>query len=192
MNHILKMSNAGGFTSTTRYPDMLAGNTVWNPYSPTGSYDALATVTVPSGGVSSVTFSNIPSTYTHLQIRYFGFASSDVWINFNGDTASNYSRHSLYGNGSSAAAYGGANDTHLGFTYTASNTNPSACIFDILDYANTNKYKTARGLNGDDQNGSGIIMLASGNWRSTSAITSFVLTGNFGQYSNIALYGVKA
>ena len=169
---------------------LLGGNSVILP----GSYDAIGTFTVGAGGQSTISFTSIPSTYKHLQIRYFGFVANDAFIRFNSDTGTNYSRHSLYGNGSSAAAYGAANETAIGFTYTASSTNPGVVVCDILDYANTNKYKTVKVLNGDDQNGSGIIMLASGNWRNTSAITSITIfedSGVFGQYSSFALYGIK-
>lgn len=158
------------------------------------SYESIETYTVGAGGQSTISFTSIPSTYKHLQIRYSGFVANDAFIRFNGDTGTNYSRHSLYGNGASAAAYGAANETAMGFTYTASSTNPGAVICDVLDYANTNKYKTIKVLNGDDQNGSGIIMLASGNWRNTAAITSITIfedSGVFGQYSSFALYGIK-
>jgi hypothetical protein len=64
----------------------------------------------------------------------------------------------------------------------------------ILDYANTNKYKTLRGLSGADNNGSGEIRFWSGLWQSTNAITSIKFFGNNGnwqQYSHFALYGVN-
>jgi hypothetical protein len=68
-------------------------------------------------------------------------------------------------------------------------------IIDILDYANTSKYKTQRGLGGADLNGSGYISFNSGNWRNTNAITSISLTplygSQFAQYSSFALYGIK-
>ena len=70
-----------------------------------------------------------------------------------------------------------------------------AIVIDILDYANTSKYKTARLLGGADQNGSGEVWSHSGNWRNTTAISSIKLleavTGNFVQYSHFALYGIK-
>lgn len=202
MTDILKFSNAGGFTTKTRYPDMLAGNTVWNPYTLVGSYDSLATVTVPSGGVSSVTFSSIPTGYTHLQLRTFGgtsSAGSDPYVQFNGDTGASYSSHLLYGTGSSAASYfNGASATSMpwliGNSYGTANAF-GVSVVDILDYANTNKYKTCRGLYGYDTNGGGQMNLSSGLWMSTSAITSIKITstaGNLIQYSSYALYGVKA
>lgn len=168
----------------------LAGNALSYP----GSFEYIDSVTVGAGGTSTITFTSIPQTYKHLQIRYSGFVANDAFMRFNSDTGANYSRHSLYGNGSNGSAYSGPNETVIGFTYTASNTNPGSSICDILDYTNTSRYKTVRILNGDDQNGSGIIMLASGNWRNTAAITSITIfedSGVFGQHSSFALYGIN-
>ncbi len=160
----------------------------------TNSYESIATVTVGSGGSATVTFSSIPSTFTHLQLRIMLPTSGDEPIlRFNSDSGSNYSRHGLFGNGSSAAAYGVANDTYDGLS--AGSSQPNVIITDILDYANTNKYKTTRTLAGYDQNGSGTIALRSGSWRNTNAITTITLTesnaSNFPQYSSFALYGIK-
>jgi hypothetical protein len=71
---------------------------------------------------------------------------------------------------------------------------------DILDYANTNKFKTIRGLSGwnnnDTVDGNGSVRFISGLWRNTAAITSLKIVPeaavNFKQYSSFALYGVKA
>ena len=38
-------------------------------WSPTGAYEPLASITVPSGGLSSIVFGSIPQTYKHLQVR---------------------------------------------------------------------------------------------------------------------------
>ena len=207
-NHIFKLSNAGGFKAITRYPDMLAGNTVWNPWSPTGAYDALATVNL-SANTTSVTFSGIPTGYKHLQLRLFARTDrasnlDGVKINFNGDTAANYSFHLVYGEGASAGAgaISGASGTYgfLGNIAGASQTTGvfGTAVVDILEYGNTNTYKTVRSLCGDDNNSGvnyGFISLSSSNWRSTSAVTSITLDqesgSNFVQYSSFALYGVK-
>jgi len=204
-NQIYKMSNAGGFKSLNRYYDMLAGNTTWNPWSPDGAYDSLATVTVGTA-VSSITFAGIPNTYKHLQIRLSARVTgsttdSNIVAYFNADTtAGNYPQHVLYGEGSAASSGYSPNDPNLAIGRTPG-ASSSANIFglgvaDILDYTNTNKNKTVRALSGQDQNGSGIVLLNSGLWRSTVAISTITLSaqsgnGNLAQYSQFALYGVK-
>ena len=160
-----------------------------------GSFESIATVTVGSGGAADVTFSSIPGTYTHLQVRgiFKGDSGTNSRVRFNGDTGSNYASHFLNGNGSSASAAGFSS---LAQFYTPDNdtTYFSAWVLDVLDYANTNKYKTMRLLGGFDANGSGVITLNSGLWQSTSAITSlkiYLNSGNISQYSHFALYGIK-
>jgi hypothetical protein len=167
-------------------------------FQPTGSYDALATYTVPSGGVSSITFAGIPSTYTHLEIRGINLSTgtdgADLGIRFNSDSSNSYALHLLAGNGSSAFAGAAANASYGLAGTQAGATYPNASVTTVLDYANTSKNKTVRSLSGSDLNGSGRTGLYSGLWLSTSAITSITLlpqTGNFAQYSQFSLYGVK-
>jgi hypothetical protein len=163
------------------------------------SYESIQTVTVGSGGVSSVTFGSIPATFSHLQIRYIArnsSLSSNTIMRFNGDSGSNYSTHYLIGNGSSASSGAEASSAYI---YTdilsATSTSYAPAVVDIIDYANTNKYKTAKTLAGLEMNGSGTVWLASGSWRDTSAITSITLSigagFNFAEYSHFALYGIK-
>ena len=198
---VYKLSTAGGLkTPRTNYSSFLAGNAAVT----FTSYESIATVSVGSGGVADVTFNSIPATYTHLQIR--GIGRSNRAANFdtlrlqaNSDTASNYATHGLYGDGSSAASFAEVPQAFMQFyriggANAGANTFGAICI-DILDYANTNKFKTARSIGGADNNGSGEIYLVSGLWRSTSAITSLKLSPgvgtNFLQYSQFALYGIK-
>jgi hypothetical protein len=168
-----------------------------------GDFESIATTTVGAGGAATVTFSSIPSTYTHLQIRGIArntraVAFDNIYIYFNSDTAANYSSHFLYGDGSTTGAGASTNATDGGLALSVGASSTASCfgvgIIDILDYANTNKYKTYRSLTGGDANGSGQVLLRSGNWRSNSAITSMTLfptVGNFTQYSSFALYGIK-
>jgi hypothetical protein len=175
-----------------------------------GSYDALASVTVPSGGLSSITFAGIPTGYSHLQLRMSArgtkaSSGDDIYLQFNGDTSSSgnyYGYHQLYGNGSSVssnvsgATYPGIIPAYLTAANNMSN-NFGASVLDILDYNSTNKNKVIKSLSGWDDNGSGYILLRSGMWQpSTPAgITSITLFynsgGSFAQYTSIALYGVK-
>ena len=175
-------------------------------FGPSGAYDSIATTTVGAGGASSITFSSIPSTYTHLQVRFL--ARTDraaqvtdvVRLAYNSDTSSsNYTYHEVGGEGSTTYVYGSGAPERNAFSMTSA-ASSGANIFgvgiaDILDYTNTNKYKVHRNLGGADSNGSGRVALVSGLWLSTSAITSITLTPSsgtlFSQYSSFALYGIR-
>jgi len=167
-------------------------------FAPSGAYDSIATTTT-AGGETSITFSSIPSTYTHLQIRFSANASTnDNYMRFNGDTGTNYIWHNLYGDGSSAAAYTpgtGQNKVSAGYGSTnASNTYMGGAVCDILDYTNTSKNTTTRSLSGYDENGSGYVLLHSGLWLNTSAITSITIfpgSGSIKANSKYALFGIK-
>ena len=170
----------------------------------TNSYESIASVTVGAGGASTISFSSIPSTFKHLQLR--GIARdtravtfNNIYLSMNGDAGSNYAYHMLAGDGSTASADAGTSGTIL-VASSSPGTSASASIFgtsvtDILDYTNTNKNKVTRTLTGLDLNGSGNIRLWSGLWINTAAITSLTLTpasgSNFVQYSSFALYGIK-
>ena len=159
--------------------------------------EPIATTVVGSGGTGVVTFNDIPQTYKHLQVRILALNTSipnggDIYMRLNGDSGSNYNAHYLYTNGSSIIA--GVNTNT--YVYAAFNavTNPGVGITDILDYANTNKYKTTRSLIGNDRNTAGDIALTSGLWLNTNAITSisiFPSSSSFAQYSRISLYGIR-
>jgi hypothetical protein len=166
----------------------------------TNSYESISTVTVGSGGQSSVAFTSIPSTYKHLQIRVNGLAGAgkNFIAQLNSDTGSNYAWHILSGNGSSAevSAFSSQSSIRIfGRDIGSSTTAPTVLITDILDYSNTSKYKTIRSLTGCDQNGSGEVQFNSGLWMNTSAISTFTIKtqdgSNFNQYSSFALYGIK-
>lgn len=168
------------------------------------SYESIATTIVGSGGSAGVTFSSIPSTYKHLQLRILAkySANSDIGIQsrFNGDSGNNYVQyHQLYGTGAAAvSAAGNTPFTEMEFLYLPG-TNRNASTFagyviDILDYADTNKYKTVRNLNGFDDNGAGFVIYRSHLWMSTSAVNSISFTppsNSLSQYSSFALYGIK-
>jgi hypothetical protein len=169
-----------------------------------GAMFPLGMVQVGSGGTANITFSSIPSTYKHLQIR--GIARSNraltrdaLKITVNGNT-STYGYHILYGDGATPNAAGLSNEPDIAFTDIAGgNTGANvfgAMIIDILDYASTTKIKTLRGLGGFDDNGSGRIAINSGAYYgNTNALTSIKLESYGGtvlqQYSTFALYGIK-
>ena len=171
------------------------------------SYESIATTTVGAGGASTITFSSIPSTYKHLQIRLIGknsraVTSDSTYMYYNGDNSSNlYALHYLYGDGASSGSGGLANRNEMYILYiTSANATANyfgAAVIDILDYADTNKYKTMRQIGGDIYNSSalGEFGMSSGLWRNTAAINSITFFGGgsivFSQYTQIALYGIK-
>jgi hypothetical protein len=129
----------------------------------------------------------------------------DEEVTFNGDTSSIYTSHQLYGDGSSATSNYTLNFSSMllgdGNYGTTTGGTFGLGIADILDYTNTNKFKTVRHMSGVDINGTvagygGRAGLGSGVWRSTAAISSITLVSNslinFAQYSSFVLYGVKA
>lgn len=185
---------------------MLAGNTA---YEIPGDFTSISTVTVGSTSQASIEITSIPSTYKHLQLRCFlqadratyGMGEFEMTVNSAGGT--NYSRHGMVGYGSGGTGYWGAGDAAYVYADRGLGTNTGATyaglIIDILDYTNTNKFKTIRGIQGVDFNGSvggytGAVNIFGGAYKSTSAISSIKLTsvyGNFTQYSQVALYGIK-
>ena len=194
-NYIYKMSNAGGMSTITRYTDMLAGNTTWAPWEPQGAYDALSTVTVPSGGLASITFAAIPQGYKHLQIRALALTTGALWFqtNINDDSSTNYASHALYGNGASVSAFGTATGVAAyGYTALINATGQSALVMDFLDYSSTTKNKTVRSLWGNDRNGSGDIGINSFfRPAELGAINSIKITATLQQHSQFTLYGVR-
>ena len=171
---------------------------------PLTSYESIQTVTVGAGGQSSASFTVIPATYKHLQVRAFmqnnrgTFGTSTYLLRINSDSGSNYYNHVLAGSGSTASA-SAYSDTAVN-PNDASGTGVSGVfgvsVIDILDYTNTNKNTTVRMLNGVDVNGSGgFVSLNSALWNNTAAITTLTITPAHGtlwnQYSSFALYGIK-
>jgi hypothetical protein len=164
------------------------------------AYESIDTTTVGVAGSSTITFSSISGTYQHLQLRFIAAASTSLptmYLRLNSDTGANYVRHRLQGNGTSASSgvNTGETATYM-FGSAGISTAPifRASVLDIVDYSNTNKYKTLRALDAGDSNGSGNMEILSNLWMNTAAITSITLTldsGNFTQYSSFALYGIK-
>ena len=184
---------------------IIASSNFTSPIPPdTGAMFPIAMVNVGSAGSASVSFTSIPAIYKHLQLRLIARggsgSSNDSYMNltFNSVGSSVYSAHQLFGNGSSASSNAFSSQTVIYTNRIAGgSTNASTfgtVIMDILDYTSTSKFKTIRTLGGWDDNGSGRVALSSGLYQQTTAITSLTLTpeaGNFPQYSQFALFGIK-
>lgn len=169
-----------------------------------GGFESIATL-VGNGSASSLTFSNIPSTYASLVVRAYvkdtNSSGGHLRMTFNGDSGNNYTYHLLRGT-SSVAASGAAAQPYAYVLDNAnsgmSSTNGYVMIMDLHDYASTAQYKTALTFFGQDRNSTttGIVGLVSNLWLSTAAINSITFTLSSGAFGNnttrIALYGIKA
>lgn len=157
------------------------------------SFESIATG-VGTGSSGTITFSAIPSTFKHLQIRgvFNDSTGNNLDLTLNNDTAANYARHRLRGDGTTAGAFGQASQSKIDTDASiASSTNYVGCaLIDILDYASTSKYKTVRILSGLYLDR---VSIGSGLWMSTSAVTSIELksANNFTNFTSFALYGIK-
>jgi ABC-type transport system substrate-binding protein len=121
-------------------------------------------------------------------------------MQFNGDTAGNYSTHFLFGDSNAANPYSaaGVSSDYMALYYTnAANSATNAFgagVVDILDPFETTKNKTIRTLGG--QTGYSMVTLTSGSWRNTSALSSLNIFSegghSFATNSRFSLYGIKA
>lgn len=206
MTPVYKLSANSVKNGRILYGSMLAGNTAFEKT----DFYSIATIN-PSGSTSNVTFSNIPQDYTHLQLRVSTKEANNGTSNwygleaqFNGDTGSNYNDHFLItyavtgGGAQTNVADNAVNATKLYFGIPSRGNGDDVTfggfITDILDYTNTNKFKTTRTIGGFCFNATpNRLDLISGCWRSTSAVTSISINfaGNYANYSSFALYGIR-
>ena len=178
----------------------------WGAFAAGGSFESIQTITVGATSAATISFTSIPATYTHLQIR--GIARTDASgtsqnlnMTINNDTSSAYGLHQLSGDGTTASAYGeNVNRSNCVQVIQITANSSAASIFgtgiiDILDYTNTNKNRTVKTLRGQDQNGvDQAVGINTYLYTSTTAINRldfFSGSGNLVQYSQLALYGIK-
>jgi hypothetical protein len=192
-------------------PGIVASGISGHLFTPEGSAYEIAKYTVPSGGISEVTFA-VPSGYRHIRLEtsargnrtpvtYDGFN-----MRFNGDAGGNYSYHTFYGDarGGSPFAESGTSLSSIPVAQipgSASLANSyGVAIIDVLDHASTTKNKTVRSLNGYESNTTGYSSIysasafTSGAWYSTSAVSSITLipaNSPFQQHSTFTLIGYK-
>lgn len=189
-------------TAKKYYRSMLAGNDAFNP----GAYELISTTILGSNSASTtLDVSAYTSTYKHLQVRCTtrtnrSAADADnIRVRFNSDTSANYNIHFIYGNGTIVGASNESAPTSLILAdATAANGATGAFatgVIDISDAFSTSKFKTLKTLHGYAGVGVPEVVLASGLWRSTSAITSMTLFPQLGSQilagSRFSLYGIK-
>jgi len=210
-----------GLTNDTAYTfTVAAGNATGNgvfssasasatPLDPAG-FASIATTTVGAGGASSISFTSIPQTYKHLQIRGIartndaGQTQDIIGLRINSDTTTaNYVSHRIAADGTNKVAAAQAAGTYSSsWAGYATGVNGVASVFgatiiDLLDYTSTVKNKVGRTLAGNSQNNTtdNQIILGSTLYISTNAVTTITLVpifaSGFVQYTSFALYGIK-
>jgi len=160
----------------------------WSTFGGTGgvdfSYIATASLTA---NASSLTFSNIPSTYSSLRIvfNYRGATTETLLLDINSATTTVYA--SVYLQARGLGTEGGSQANRADGIYTTGYSNIFAneygmAIFDFVDYQSTSKNKIVLAqLNAAHPTRSNSITgLMCGVYRSTSSITSITLKTNGG------------
>jgi hypothetical protein len=172
---------------------------------PAGAYELIATQLI-TANTADLTFTSIPQTYKHLQIRYVARGNNNVTnlrFRLNGDTGANYATHSLFGTGSGVFSDEITSTTRMFTSEFPHDGVPAnifgAGVFDFLDYSSAAKNTTMRGIAGQDSANDSLfprIRLRSAAWFNTAAVTSLTVftdsgTGRFVSGSRFSLYGIK-
>jgi hypothetical protein len=163
-------------------------------------FEAIATVTVGSGGAANIEFTSIPQTYTDLLVKASvrdartGDIFSNLLIRFNG-SSSNLSSRRLFGNGTGAsAATSSSIVTVLNGPLSTSNTFSSGEFY-IPNYTSANNKSVSTDIVTENNATESYQELNAGLWSDSSAITSITLLSNYSvnlvQYSTATLYGIK-
>lgn len=160
----------------------------------------ISTVTVGSGGASSIDFTNIPQNYTDLIIKLSArrdATSTSVDLTFNGST-SGYSRRRILGDGSTASSTSSSSASTIQDPMSVqsdwtSSTFGNVEIY-IPNYAGSNNKSISIDAVTENNATTAYAVLNAGLWANTSSITSIKLapaSGNFVQYSSATLYGIR-
>lgn len=180
----------------------------WVAPSGSGGAWTLIQKQILSVAAATVTFSSIPGSYSHLVLIAQGRVDDaaefkDCYLQFNGDTGSNYSREYLEASATSPSANGDISAVaHIACMAmagsTASSNMPGTAKLWIPNYSGTVFYKNVLSescrftLIGN--RGHYYTDVIDGFWESTSAITQIDITdsggGNFIIGSSFWLYGV--
>ena len=159
---------------------------------------AIYSQTVGAGGAASVTFNNIPQTFTDLQIVVSarGTANNfpDIELRPNGSTT-NGSRRTIYSDsGTSALSFADSN-LYPGWVNGADSTANtfSNWICYIPNYAGSNAKSMSLDTVAETNATAARIGLYAALWNSSSAITFLTIlprSGSFVQSSTFTLYGI--
>ena len=159
------------------------------------THELIKTVTVGSGGASSISFTSIPQNFTDLIVMTStrNTTSADQIIgSVNGNLGTSY--RAFFGDGTAA------NGTFVGGWMAIQSTSAnSATVFGngyfyypnyALTQAKFGSFHACSETNGANP----YITIVAGYWSSTTAITTLSFapqSSNFVEYSSMSLYGIK-
>ena len=164
------------------------------------TYEAIATVTVGSGGAADIEFTSIPATYTDLLVKVSARSTDGSWqgmyMRLNGATT-NYSSIYLDGTGSSVGSgvitTTGLYISTIGGTNATSSTFTNSEIY-IPNYTSSNNKSLSADGSAENNAIAAYLNLIANLWSDSAAITSILLysaAGNIAEYSTATLYGIK-
>jgi hypothetical protein len=161
----------------------------------TATYEKIATTTLGSNS-ATIEFTSISGTYTDIVLILSAKASGgnmDAWIQFNGDTGTNYSMTTLRANGSTVTSdrYTNLNYGYGDLSGYINTSDFNVEIIQFMNYSNTTTFKTFLSRASTAGNGLDAIVNL---WRNTAAITSIKLSGsqNYATGTTATLYGIKS
>jgi len=163
------------------------------------TYQAIATVTVGSGGVGTIDFTSIPQTYTDLVLKLSSrttlvtSVASSVFFSFNSST-SNFNNITFYGSGTSASTFNEARNA--GSQNSGGSTSGIFANINIMicGYTTSNNKAYLAEASVENNATEAYIYGNASTWTDSAAITSITLTpnaGSFAEYSTATLYGIK-
>jgi len=162
------------------------------------TYEAIATVTVGSGGAANIEFTSIPATYTDLLVKISARLTGSneaILINFN-NSSTNLSSKRLYGTGSATGSSNYGSTVYVGNATGTGDTASTFCNneFYVPNYASSNNKSVSSDGVTENNGTTAYAILDAGLWSNSAAITSIKLipnANNFAQYSTATLYGIK-
>ena len=163
------------------------------------TYEPISSITLATS--STITFSNIPQTYTDLVLSTVVISGGSIYptLRFNNDDSANYSVNLLVGDGTSPQIGYDRNYTSMEMMYDAARSYaPASVEWNIFNYASST-YKTVLGRVSNDCSGNvnpGTVSRGVAMWKSTAAITTITFKpdggASFAAGTIATLYGIKA
>jgi hypothetical protein len=162
----------------------------------------IAKQTVGESGASSITFSNIPQTYTDLKIVGSSRDNengnyNNILLSFNG-SSSNLSAKLLYGYGSGAGSADSTSAINYQYSTAGTATANTFSNFEIYISNYTSSNYKSMSVDGVTENNAtaALTSLEAGLWSNSVAINSITFTPasskTFQQYTTFSLYGISS